>query len=192
MSMLSTILTTSSARSHFRKTSRFSYSVWRSVKNEHAFACQNGFQKVLINFQCNPYIKTCSVQKRLLSTSSSKYKEPSSKVEETVDRLKEKRKSQGTLDSTSAKVHSSIDTSLEAKILSDTKSTKEVTVEKKSIWIKIKNEVMHYYSGFKLFILDVKVSSKIIWKLLKGKSLTRRESRQLVRTTSVIFRFYYN
>ena len=48
---------------------------------------------------------------------------------------------------------------------------------KKSLWVRFKNEVNHYVSGFKLLYLDVKVSSKIIWKVLNGKTLSRRENR---------------
>ena len=59
---------------------------------------------------------------------------------------------------------------------------------KKSLWVRFKNEVKHYVSGFKLLYLDVKVSSKIIWKVLNGKTLSRRENRQLVRTVSDLFR----
>ena len=59
---------------------------------------------------------------------------------------------------------------------------------KKSLWVRFKNEVNHYVSGFKLLYLDVKVSSKIIWKVLNGKTLSRRENRQLVRTVSDLFR----
>lgn len=38
-------------------------------------------------------------------------------------------------------------------------------------------ECKHYYSGFKLLFLDVRVSSKIIWKVLNGHTLSRRENR---------------
>ena len=179
--MLSSTLKTSVSRSNFHKTSKFSYSVWRSVKNEHAFdsstklACQNGVQKVLINFQCSPYIKNCSVNSRLVSTSVTRYKEPSSKVEETVERLKEKKKGDS-------------DT-LETKILSESKEVDHA--KKKSVWVSVKNVLKHYYSGFRLLFLDVKVSSKIVYKITRGKPLTRRESRQLVRTTSVGQIYYY-
>ena len=180
--MLSSTLKTSVSRSNFHKTSKFSYSVWRSVKNEHAFdsstklACQNGVQKVLINFQCSPYIKNCSVNSRLVSTSVTRYKEPSSKVEETVERLKEKKK--GDADT------------LETKILSESKEVDHA--KKKSVWVSVKNVFKHYYSGFRLLFLDVKVSSKIVYKITRGKPLTRRESRQLVRTTSVGFNYWYS
>ena len=96
--MLTTILRSSTTHgSHFRKTSKYSYSVWRSVKNDDillrttTLGSQNGgVQNILINFNCSPYIKNCSVNRRLISTSSVRLKEPSSKVEQTVERLKDK------------------------------------------------------------------------------------------------------
>jgi hypothetical protein len=39
------------------------------------------------------------------------------------------------------------------------------------------DECKHYYSGFKLLFLDVRVSSGIVWKVLNGYTLSRRESR---------------
>ena len=62
------------------------------------------------------------------------------------------------------------------------------TRSKKTLWTKVKDEIIHYYSGFKLFCLEVRISSKITWKLLRGKELTRRENRQLIRTVSDLFR----
>ena len=61
-------------------------------------------------------------------------------------------------------------------------------IPKRGIWEKVKDEAKHYYSGFKLLALDVKVSSKIVYKIAQGKNLTRRENRQLVRTVSDLFR----
>ena len=49
-------------------------------------------------------------------------------------------------------------------------------------------EAKHYYSGFKLLFLDVKLASQIVWKIVQGKTLSRRENRQLVRTVSDLFR----
>ena len=61
-------------------------------------------------------------------------------------------------------------------------------IPKRGIWEKVKDEAKHYYSGFKLLALDVKISSKIVYKIAQGKNLTRRENRQLVRTVSDLFR----
>ena len=61
-------------------------------------------------------------------------------------------------------------------------------IPKRGIWEKVKDEAKHYYSGFKLLALDVRVSSKIVYKIAQGKNLSRRENRQLVRTVSDLFR----
>ena len=41
------------------------------------------------------------------------------------------------------------------------------------------NEVKHYYNGFRLLFIDIKVCTRHLWRLLNGKSLTRRERRQV-------------
>ncbi|KAJ8655577.1 hypothetical protein O0I10_008665 [Lichtheimia ornata] len=62
------------------------------------------------------------------------------------------------------------------------------TKPKKSLWQKVKDEATHYWHGTKLLGLEVRISSKLTWKLLNGGHLTRREARQLRRTTSDIMR----
>ncbi|XP_059471467.1 mitochondrial proton/calcium exchanger protein [Neocloeon triangulifer] len=61
-------------------------------------------------------------------------------------------------------------------------------VPKKSVWQKVKDELIHYYHGFRLLFIDINVSRKLVMRILNGKSLTRREHRQLVRTVSDLFR----
>ncbi|KAK1321797.1 hypothetical protein QJS10_CPA03g01751 [Acorus calamus] len=46
----------------------------------------------------------------------------------------------------------------------------------------------HYWAGTKLLWVDVRISVRLLWKLVKGKSLSRRERQQLTRTTADIFR----
>jgi len=76
---------------------------------------------------------------------------------------------------------------LAVKVSVEKKKKEEVAV-KKSLGERVMAELKHYYSGFKLLFLDVKISSKIIWKTVHGKTLSRRENRQLVRTVSDLFR----
>ena len=61
-------------------------------------------------------------------------------------------------------------------------------IAKKSLWQRFVEEVRHYKSGFVLLFLDIHVASKIVWKMAKGNTLTRRENRQLVRTVGDLFR----
>jgi LETM1 and EF-hand domain-containing protein 1 len=55
-------------------------------------------------------------------------------------------------------------------------------------WSKVKHEASHYWSGSKLLAKEVRIASRFQWKLLHGDSLTRRERRQLRRTTTDILR----
>lgn len=47
---------------------------------------------------------------------------------------------------------------------------------------------MHYYHGFRLLYLDSKVAAKLLWQVLNGKTLTRRQRRQFRRTVADLFR----
>ncbi|XP_034948387.1 mitochondrial proton/calcium exchanger protein [Chelonus insularis] len=97
----------------------------------------------------------------------------SSKIEETVKSLKEDQEGK------------------EKKIAAssvETTDTNKAVVKKDTIWQKVKRELLHYYHGFRLLWLDMKVSGKLLWRLAKGKDLTRRERRLLIKTTSDMFR----
>lgn len=115
----------------------------------------------------------------------------SSKVEETVIRLKERADQelaeQSQVEDLEKKINSVMEEADLAVKVSVEKKASEVVV-KKTVWEKVKAEAKHYYSGFKLLFLDVKISSKIIWKTVNGKTLSRRENRQLIRTVSDLFR----
>lgn len=50
------------------------------------------------------------------------------------------------------------------------------------------NELKHYYHGFRLLALEVRLSSRYLWRVARGHSLMRRERQQLVRTVSDLFR----
>ncbi|KAF7796755.1 hypothetical protein EIP86_007938 [Pleurotus ostreatoroseus] len=56
------------------------------------------------------------------------------------------------------------------------------------IWNKVKHEAQHYWHGSKLLVSEVRISARLQWKLLHGDSLTRRERRQLRRTTQDLLR----
>ncbi|XP_076279143.1 leucine zipper and EF-hand containing transmembrane protein 1 [Lasioglossum baleicum] len=97
-------------------------------------------------------------------------KESSSKVEDTVKNIKEqkdlKQKTEGAVAHTSSKA----------------------VVEKLTIWQRVKGEILHYYHGFRLLGLDMKISAKLVWRILQGKALSRREHRLLIKTTGDMFR----
>lgn len=54
----------------------------------------------------------------------------------------------------------------------------------KRIW----DELVHYYHGFRLLFIDIRVSSRLVYRVLNGDELSRREHKQLVRTVSDLFR----
>lgn len=64
----------------------------------------------------------------------------------------------------------------------------ETTEEKRSLRQKIVNELKYYYKGFSLLWIDTKVAARIVWRLLHGNALTRRERRRLLRTCADVFR----
>ncbi|XP_068639879.1 uncharacterized protein [Aristolochia californica] len=53
---------------------------------------------------------------------------------------------------------------------------------------EFKSTMQHYWLGTKLLWADVRISSRLLFKLASGKSLSRRERQQLTRTTADIFR----
>nr|XP_027204065.1 mitochondrial proton/calcium exchanger protein-like [Dermatophagoides pteronyssinus] len=75
------------------------------------------------------------------------------------------------------------------KALRETKTKTIQPLEpKRSLGKRIWDEIVHYYHGFRLLIVDIGIASRLIWKILNGNSLSRREYRQLVRTSSDVFR----
>ncbi|CAG8761389.1 16913_t:CDS:2, partial [Gigaspora rosea] len=64
----------------------------------------------------------------------------------------------------------------------------DVIIKKKPLITRIKDELVHYWQGTKLLGLEIKISTKLTYKLLKGQKLTRREYRQLKRTTQDLVR----
>ena len=47
------------------------------------------------------------------------------------------------------------------------------------VWAKVKHEAQHYWHGSKLLAKEVRISTRLQWKILHGESLTRRERRQV-------------
>jgi LETM1 and EF-hand domain-containing protein 1 len=47
------------------------------------------------------------------------------------------------------------------------------------IWVTVKDGAAHYWDGTKLLGTEMKISSRLLWKVLHGGKLTRREKRQV-------------
>ena len=59
------------------------------------------------------------------------------------------------------------------------------SAKKKPMLIRVKDELVHYWHGTKLLGLEIKISTKFLYRLLKGEKLTRREVRQVCVCVSV-------
>ncbi|ORX91120.1 LETM1-domain-containing protein [Basidiobolus meristosporus CBS 931.73] len=73
----------------------------------------------------------------------------------------------------------------------ETEAASKVAAEapkKKSLWAKVKAEAVHYWHGTKLLGVEIKISTKLLTKMVSGFSLTRREQRQLQRTSKDLTR----
>lgn len=50
------------------------------------------------------------------------------------------------------------------------------------------DEVKHYYHGFRLLWIDTTIAGRMLWRVLNGHALSRRERRQFLRTCADVFR----
>ncbi|XP_028661840.1 LETM1 domain-containing protein LETM2, mitochondrial isoform X2 [Erpetoichthys calabaricus] len=69
-----------------------------------------------------------------------------------------------------------------------TSNSQEKVVVKKSWKQTIVNELKHYYNGFRQLGIDTNIAARMVWRLLHGQQLTRRERRRLLRTCADLFR----
>uniref|UniRef100_A0A671QHH9 LETM1 domain-containing protein LETM2, mitochondrial-like n=1 Tax=Sinocyclocheilus anshuiensis TaxID=1608454 RepID=A0A671QHH9_9TELE len=51
-------------------------------------------------------------------------------------------------------------------------------VPRKSLGQRVLDELKHYYHGFRLLGIDTKIAGRMVWRLLHGQQLTRRERRR--------------
>ncbi|XP_054258108.1 mitochondrial proton/calcium exchanger protein-like isoform X2 [Macrosteles quadrilineatus] len=133
--------------------------------------CLTSKPEVSVRFSHHQYIRTFQTTSHLFGEPN----RPSSKIEETTEAIKEKAKE--------------VLTEKKSDVASAVPSVnKETVIVKKSIGQKIMDEVRHYYHGFKLLFIDIKVSSILVWKVLNGGTLSRREYNLLIRTVGDMFR----
>ncbi|NXK93487.1 LETM1 protein, partial [Formicarius rufipectus] len=67
-------------------------------------------------------------------------------------------------------------------------SPTEVEVVKKSLGQRVVDELKHYYHGFRLLWIDTKIAARMLWRILHGSTLSRRERRQFLRICADLFR----
>ncbi|XP_060625281.2 mitochondrial proton/calcium exchanger protein isoform X1 [Anolis sagrei] len=66
--------------------------------------------------------------------------------------------------------------------------TVEENIVKKSLGQRIVDELKHYYHGFRLLWIDTKIAARMLWQILHGNTLSRRERRQFLRICADLFR----
>ena len=104
-------------------------------------------------------------------------------VEKSVKALKSQLPPSKSTEDESGKVEQKTE---EAKVVTPTdteleKSASNNVVVKKTLWQRFVAELKHYANGFRLLFTDVRVSAKLTWQLLKGRTLTRREHKQVIK-----------
>lgn len=52
-------------------------------------------------------------------------------------------------------------------------------VQGKTLRQKVVDELKHYYHGFRLLWIDTTIAARMLWRVLHGHTLTRRERRQV-------------
>ena len=101
-----------------------------------------------------------------------------SKVEESVVVLKEKAKAKETTVPSAEPEKTFV-----KDPVSSATNVEKVTELKPGRLKQISNSVVaackHYYHGFKLLYIDTKIAAKLVFQLMKGSKLTRRERRQV-------------
>uniref|UniRef100_A0A3B4E3A3 Mitochondrial proton/calcium exchanger protein n=1 Tax=Pygocentrus nattereri TaxID=42514 RepID=A0A3B4E3A3_PYGNA len=53
---------------------------------------------------------------------------------------------------------------------------------------RVVDEIKHYYHGFRLLWIDTTIAGRMLWRVLNGHALSRRERRQFLRTCADVFR----
>ncbi|KAM4724454.1 mitochondrial proton/calcium exchanger protein isoform 2-T2 [Anableps anableps] len=59
---------------------------------------------------------------------------------------------------------------------------------RRTIRQRVVDEIKHYYHGFRLLWIDTTISGRMLWRVLNGNPLSRRERRQFLRTCADVFR----
>lgn len=70
-----------------------------------------------------------------------------------------------------------------AKPVSDSKMTRWQKIK-----ATVKKEALHYWHGTRLLGKEIRISTRLLVRLLRGNKLTRREHRQMKRTTNDLLR----
>ncbi|KAJ8281436.1 hypothetical protein GJAV_G00067670 [Gymnothorax javanicus] len=64
----------------------------------------------------------------------------------------------------------------------------DVAPVRRSLGQRVVDEIKHYYHGFRLLWIDTTIAGRMLWMVLNGHTLSRRERRQFLRTCADVFR----
>jgi hypothetical protein len=119
--------------------------------------------------------------------SSSRLFDDKSKIEKTVDLLKDKSEEE------KAKLILTTAVPLDATVATTTPTNDQVAVKRKTLWQKVVHELKHYYNGFKLLFIETKIAFRLLRQVLSGHTLTRRERKQvLTKKMKCHIKFFYS
>jgi LETM1-like protein. len=116
-----------------------------------------------------------------------KVMEEKSKIEDYVLNKRKKLEREGKIKAAAQKFQEAfifkVDKDL-SNIEAEIKKQETTVVVKKPLTERIMDEVRHYYNGFRLLFLDSRIAVRLLWQVLNGNALTRRERKQVY----IIFR----
>lgn len=132
------------------------------------------------SIETNRLVLLTSTHIRSFHSSSILFDEKS-KVEKTVDLLKDKVAEDKAKPTSTIPVKPMVPAVPPEKTVATTGTppTDAVAVKRKSLWERIVHELKHYYNGFKLLFIETKIAFRLLRQVLNGHTLTRRERRQV-------------
>ncbi|KAL6487367.1 hypothetical protein MHYP_G00039930 [Metynnis hypsauchen] len=66
--------------------------------------------------------------------------------------------------------------------------TEDAEPVRRTLRQRVVDEIKHYYHGFRLLWIDTTIAGRMLWRVLNGHALSRRERRQFLRTCADVFR----
>ena len=146
--------------------------------------------KTLVNYR-NPDFKYLSVPARYIHVSTLnltedpkedfKVLDDKNKIEEYIKHRRKKLEQKEKLRVASQKFQDAFIFKVDRSLVQPQMKSEEVVEKpvKKSLIERFIHEVKHYYNGFRLLYLDVKIAARLLFSVLNGKSLSRRERKQV-------------
>ena len=135
-------------------------------------------------------VTTLTVNRRFIHLSTKyaaeeefKFTEEKSKIEDYVINKRKKLEKEQKLKAAADKFQEAfifkVDKDLSESSIESKTADKAVAV-KKPLTERFMDEVRHYYKGFRLLYLDARIAARLLWQVLNGKALTRRERKQVI------------